>query len=496
VSTNLKSGPATASPATGVSRKWWSVPVALIVVAGVGAVLWRYHKPRTNASHAGARTTTASTDRSQSADAVRVAVVHPQRGGLTRTSGQVGTVRPFERVSLYAKVSGYLKWQKVDIGSYVKKQELLDVIDDPEVLKEAERAEKALKLAETDVGVAKAQVKAAEVEVSKAKEDVERFRATRRYREKELARYRQLNASHAIPQQVVDEYQEHFEAAVANEHAAEVAVRAAEVKVELAKADFERAKANVEVISETLAKDKVLVDYTKIVSPYDGVVTVRNFFVGDFIRSAAEVSSQQPLLTVERTDKMRVVTYVPDRDVPFVDVGDRAIVTLDALRDMKFEAKVSRFSYSEVLESRTMRTEIDLENPRGLLRDGMYGVATIILEENTSNLTIPSACLTSEDENGKASVFVVKDGRAREVQVEVGTDNGIRVEILKGLRPDELMIVPRGAVADGVPVIVEEGHGRSAGAAWPRAGEDFADGYREAPAPIDATGWPAASEGE
>src|SRR6185312_8957181 len=121
---------------------------------------------------------------------------------------------------------------------------------------------------------------------------------------------------------------------------------AAKAKIEQAKADLEEAKATVDVDKASLDKAKVLVDYTKITSPYDGVITDRKFFRGAFIRSAAD-GNPIPLLTVARTDVVRVVTMVPDRDVPYVDVGDPAEVTLDALGSRVLKGKVSRYADTE-----------------------------------------------------------------------------------------------------------------------------------------------------
>lgn len=431
-------------------------------------MLWgREHGHKTSPHHE-AGTSASGETASPGEPGVRVEVVHPERGGLTRTSSQIGSVHPFQQADLYAKVSGYLKWQEVDIGSKVKKGETLAEIDAPEVVKEADRAAAALNQAKAAVEQArarvetsKADVKAAEAAVAKAKAQIGSYVSRRKYREKELARYRDLFRRQAVPQQVVDEYEDHYETTVAEERSAEAELastkaqlEAMRAKVDQAKADLAEAQSNVDVAAETLAKDKVLVDYTKIRSPYDGVITVRNFFMGDFIRSAAE-GNERPILTTARTDKMRVVTYVPDRDVPYTDVGDKAVVTLDALPGISFEGTVSRFSHSEEAQSRTMRTEIDLENAKGLLREGMYGIATIVLEKDTSSLTVPSGALVGKTENGQSSVYVVRDGKAREIPVTVGTDNGIRVEILKGLKPEDEVIVNKAAVSPDAPVSVE-----------------------------------------
>lgn len=394
-------------------------------------------------------------------------VVHPEPGGLPRSSTQIGSVHPFQQARLFAKVSGYLKWQEVDIGSQVTKGQVLARIDDPEAVKEADRAVAALKQAKTQVVQASARVetaladvKTAEAAVAKATANIGSSVSRRKYRAKELARYRDLRSRQAVPQQVVDEYEDHFESAVAEEQAAEAELDSTKAllasstaKVHQARADLDEAKANVEVMAELVAKDQVLVDYTTIKSPYDGVITLRNYFVGDFIRSAAE-GNDQPLLTVARTDKMRVVTYVPDRDVPLTDLGDNAIVTLDALPGRQFAGKVARFSHSEEPESRTMRTEIDLENPDGFLREGMYGIARIDLGNHRERLTIPTECLAAVSGNDRSSVFVLKAGRAHRVEIQVGADNGIRVEIVAGLRPSDEVIVDNASLAEGTPVIV------------------------------------------
>ncbi|SIO36078.1 RND family efflux transporter, MFP subunit [Singulisphaera sp. GP187] len=403
------------------------------------------------------------------ADSVRVQVVQPERGGLTRTSTQIGSVHPFQQAQLYAKVSGYLKWQGVDIGSHVKQGEILARIDNPEAVKEADRAVAALKQARTQVAQSEARVettladvKATEAAVAKAKASIGSALSKRNYREKELARYRDLRARQAVPDQIVDEYEDHFETSVAEERAAEAELdsskallSSAVAKVNQARADLDETKANVEVIDEILAKDRVMVDYTTIRSPYDGVITLRNFFEGDFIRSAAE-GNERPLLTVARTDKMRVVTYVPDRDVPLTDLGDQAVVTLDALPGHRFAGTVSRFSNSEDPETRTMRTEIDLENPNGLLREGMYGLATITLHNDSANMTIPTGCLSGKADHDQSSVFVAKEGRAHEVAIRVGVDNGIRVEILSGLEPGDQVILDKRSISEGTPVIIEK----------------------------------------
>jgi len=422
------------------------------------------HGPK---SHAGAATPDSARAHHGAAagtPTVAVEVVHPQKGGIVRTSTQPGSVHWFEAAELYAKISGYLKEQSVDIGVEVKKGELLAVIDNPEVIEEAARAAAALLQAKAAVTQAEARVRTAEADlktaqamVKKAEADIARYTSTKRFREKELARYQGLLAQKAIQQQLVDEIEEHYESAIAAERSAEAEVHASKAKVtsseamvEQAKADLAEASANVAVAESNLSRAKVFVEYTRIVSPYTGVVTLRGFHRGDFIRSA-EGGGEKPILTVARTDKVRVVTYVPDRDVPYTNVGDKAQLTLDALPGEVFEGTVTRFAQTEDRESRTMRTEVDLLNPKDRLREGMYGNLTLILDDSTQNLTIPTICLAAKSGQG-ASVFVVRDGRVHATQVKTGADDGLRIEIVSGLKLEDDVVLNPGQVADGIPV--------------------------------------------
>src|SRR5262249_21717889 len=186
-----------------------------------------------------------------------------------------------------------------------------------------------------------------------------------------------------------------------------------------------------------------------------GVVTERNFFPGDFVRAATESGAHLPLVTVQRTDRFRVVVQIPDRDVPYADVDDPAVVEIDALPGQKFAGQVARVSDSEAPQTRLMHVEIDLRNPTGKIRHGMYGRVTIILE-HSDLLSVPPSCLVGKAEDGKGSVYVVRDGHAHLVPVEYGTDNGLRVAIHKGLQAgDEVILHPGNSISDGTPVYVD-----------------------------------------
>jgi RND family efflux transporter MFP subunit len=452
-------------PQPGKSRVSLIAVLLVVVLAAAGVAWWatrgRTAAPVTSVAAAGSR-------EQPGGFALRVEVMKPQKGGLGRNVVQPGVVHSFNKAELFAKVSGYLVRQRVDIGDSVKKGQLLAEIDIPELFKSADQARAALeqtkarvKQMEAHILTAQADRESASAQVQQAQADVARYTANRIYRKKELDRITALYNRQAVAAELVDEQQKDYDAAVASERASEAALAtsraaldAADARVTSAKADLDETRADVDAAQADLGKAEVLLQYTRIVSPYDGVITLRSFHDGDFIRSAAE-GGTIPLLSVRQNDLMRVVILVPDLDVPYVKRGDPVTLQIDALPGRPFEGKVARFANAEN-EQKLMRTEVDLPNPDNLLRDGMYGTATIHLEPPSNHLRIPSAALIEQDGEGRGAVYVVRDGRAHYVRVLVDVDNGREVEVVKGLAPDDPVIVRyNGTLTEGLPVQAE-----------------------------------------
>lgn len=414
---------------------------------------------------------------------VTAEVVTPKPGGIDRICTQPGTVEPIAAADLYAKVSGYLHEQTVDIGSRVNKGDVLARLHVPEAEKQVQRDTADVRSAEAKLGQATAAVATAEAEVRAAAagsalaQAEQRSKASyRAYRAKQRDRLRTLLSEQAIDAKLVDEQEDQYEAALAAETAAGEAVNAAKqreaaaaAKVEQAKADRTFAEAEVAVAKAQKERSAVLLEYSIIRSPYSGVVTRRNFHPGEFIKSADTGGERVPLLSVERTDVMRLVVHVPDRDVPFVSAGDSATVVIDALSGARFVSPtggppvVCRWAESEDTRSRSMRTEIDLGNPDGTIRRGMYGQVTLRLHTGAAGaVRIPSAALVGKAGDGKATVRVVRDSKILTVPVGFGSDTGTEAEVTSGLEPgDRVVVRTSGPVSDGTVVTAVEAAAKS-----------------------------------
>jgi HlyD family secretion protein len=398
---------------------------------------------------------------------VVVRVVQPRLGGMDRTTTQPCSIQAFESVSRHAAVSGYVKTLNVDIGSKVKKDEVLAVIEVPELVKQlqhhkavVEQAQskvsqmQALKVAvEADLNVANASVKQAE---ARAKSDASWLK----YRDSQFHRFEKLAGTKTIEDAMLDEYREKFEAAVEGLRASEESVVASKARVAAvsskivqAAADIDEARANVKVAEAEVEKTQELLNYAKITAPFDGVVTQRSIVPGDFVRAANVANLPVPLFTIDRTEKMRVVVQLPDRDVAFADVGDEATIEVDALPGKELKAAIARVAGSEDPQTRTMRIEIDLPNPTGKLCQGMYGYVTIVLEKSANVLALPASCIVNKTEKNKGSVFVVQAGKAMNTPVTIVGSNGGDVGVV-GLKSTDQVILNPGFITNGTAVTI------------------------------------------
>ncbi|MBI3862313.1 MAG: efflux RND transporter periplasmic adaptor subunit [Planctomycetia bacterium] len=452
-----------------ILRRWWLWMLAIAVVAVVA--VWQ---ARPANERVVARAAPPATGQEPGAESRRgrnrVVVVKPHPGGIQRTSNQPGSIEAFNFADLYAKISGYLQKQPVDIGDKVAAGQVLAEIDAPEFEQELHHAEAALAQAEAQVkqtearvATTRAEADASQALIAQSEADLEKAKSYLSFRNIQFDRVQQLFKLKSVDKRLVDEKEEQRDAAQAAENAARAAIvtaraqaAAAQAKIAQAEADVVDAKAKVRIAESNIGRAQVFVQYTRIVSPYDGVVTKRSFHVGDFIRAAGQ-GGDTPLLTVARTDLMRVVVQVPERDVPFTDAGDLAVVELDALPGKKFHGKVSRVAASEDRISKSMRTEIDLKNEGNVFRDGMFGRVTIYLDKASQGVTVPSSALLRSGKGKKPSVFVVRDGKAHLVAVELGRDDGIRAEILSGVSSQNAVVArPPADLADGASVEAEE----------------------------------------
>lgn len=377
---------------------------------------------------------------------------------MSRSLDVPGTFEAYERVDVHARVSGYASEVRVDIGDRVKGQDVLVVLSVPEMVQELVEARAVLRGARAQLEIASpAELAAAEAAVEQARSKLEvdhQMSALERvdveFLERQLERKRELQAEAAATDEAVDMAAHardaaRAELAVAESRALESrsALARAEADLALARARIDVAAADVDLAEARVQRLETLSEYSRLRAPFDGVVTDRAIDPGALVQ-AATGSAGAPLLTVQRTDRMRVSFDVPEVDLPFVAPGARAVIRPFAAVGSPLEGTVRRIANSLQTRPRTMRAEIELENPDGRFFDGMYSQVSLDVDVRPDVLTLPAAALLVEA--GKSFVYVVVDELVEKREIQVGLDDGIDVEVREGLSAGDPVVVAGAAL--------------------------------------------------
>ncbi|WP_108513585.1 efflux RND transporter periplasmic adaptor subunit [Bradyrhizobium algeriense] len=372
----------------------------LLVVVGVGAASIVVERQHLMASPSPVTSTKVDSP-------PRVEVVRPRRATVAQRLQTNATLEAFEETDLFAKVSGYLSEVRVDIGDHVKAGQVLAVIDVPEMQQE---------LAE-----AKAQLESKRSSLESARRQLDHNKAN-------LA----LQNALAKDREQLGEGREFISDRTLDQVHANADIAKADLGV--AEANRDVAANQVDVAAATVEKIKTLLGYTQIVAPFDGVVARRQVNWGDLVQAATATRttpSAGSLFTVQRIDTIRVFCDVPENDVPHLRVGDPAIVRPAGFERQEFVGKVTRFSLRLDPETRNMRTEIDLPNPKERLYPGMYAVVSLEMNRRPDALTVPIAAVGSDVDGN--FVYAITGNRVMRLTVTTGLiDNG-RIEITAGL---------------------------------------------------------------
>ena len=217
------------------------------------------------------------------------------------------------------------------------------------------------------------------------------------------------------------------------------------------------ARSKVEIAKANLEHTQTLINYSKILAPFGGTITRRLVDPGAFIPAATSGGPAQnaALLTLSDFTRVRVQVAVPENESSYVAVGQPVKISAESLPARAFEGKVTRFAYALDDATKTMLAEIELPNEKLELRPGMYALARIGLETKADALLLPSDCVLIE--RSGASIFVPADGKTKKVKVQPGFSDGTNTEILKGLEPEqEVIVIGKRTLADGQPVSVEK----------------------------------------
>jgi RND family efflux transporter MFP subunit len=336
-----------------------------------------------------------------------------------------GNIQAFTDAPIYARSSGYLKQWNVDIGGHVKAGQVLATIEAPELDQQVRQAKASIQ--QTQASLDQAIANEAQ---GKANEELARVTAQR---------WQNLVAKGAVSRQENDQYQAQYQAQVANLNALEQAIAAA--------------RSNIAVAEANLGRLQEMQAYEIVKAPFDGIVTARNIDVGALI-NAGNGGPAQELFHLAATDKLRVYVNVPQADSRAAAPGLKSYLTLAEFPGRKFQGELVRTAGAIDAATRTLLTEVDVDNTSGELRPGAYAEVHLMIPEGSRSLILPVNTLIFRSEGLR--VGVVRNGnRADLVPVILGKDFGNEVEVVSGIDENDLVIAnPPDSLSSGAAVQV------------------------------------------
>src|ERR1700734_3731122 len=372
----------------------------LLVIFSV-ALVW----PLSACSHSAVSEGTAAVPVVPAARVVRTDL----RNSVTLTA----EFEPFYEVDVMAKEAGYIRHMLVDIGDRVQQGQLLATLEIPEL--------------QADLVKAKSDVQTASAERAVARGDLQRAEAGAQIAQLSYNRIQDVSKKEPglVPLQEVD---------VAHSHnlEADAQVSAAQQRVQAAESRYQSAVAG-------LAHETALVEYTRIVAPFTGVVTQRYASDGSMIQAGIASQTQaMPVVKVSQNDLLRLMLPVPEDNVASIHNGQHVSVVVPAL-NRTFDGTVTRFADRLQMSTRTMTAEVDVKNPQLTLIPGMYAQVMLGTAEARNASAVSPGAIEGTGDNQK--IFVVdNDGVVRVRKVVTGIQSPQYIQILSGATAGDVVI--------------------------------------------------------
>jgi RND family efflux transporter MFP subunit len=341
---------------------------------------------------------------------VQPATRGPIRSAITLS----GEFRPYQEIDVHAKVAGYIRHIYVDVGDKVKEGQTLAILEVPEL--------------SAQVAGAKAAMRRSDDAIERAGKDLQRAESAHTAAHAAYTRLKQASEQRPglIAAQELDDSLAHDQEAEAQVGSARAALAEAKSQLSVSQADQEHYSA--------------LEAYSHITAPFSGVVTKRYADTGALIQAGTASETQSmPVVRLTQWSRLRLVVPVPESAVPDLRLGQAIDVVVPSLK-RTFKGTIARFADALNAETRTMHTEIDVDNPDGTLVEGMYAETSLILNQKDNALTVPTEGVRRNGSSGTAFV-VNSSGVIEQRSITLGVDSGQRIEVLSGLNDGEQVIV-------------------------------------------------------
>jgi len=372
--------------------------------------------------------------------AIEVTTAAAIKRDLPRFFEATGSLAGDQQTDVAPQTAGKVVAVGVDIGTYVRRGQMLVQLDASELklhvdqaAAQVEQAKAAVRQAEEKIGLRPGQAfdpnRVAEVAAAKVTLDLA---------DKELKRAEKLIESGDVSRSFYDEQR-----ARRDQLREQYEVQLAQARKNYEAVDV--ARKNVVNAESQLALAKKNLSYAVIPAPIDGFVIERTADLGEY------VSPQQKVVTIVRTNPLRIRIDIPEQAIPQIKVGQSVSITTSAWPDKNFAGRVARIAPNVSATSRTMTVEAEINNSGNALKPGQFATVRILQERSEPAVLIPARAVLNQA--GVNRVYVIKDGHAEQRLVQTGQTEGDLVEIRNGVAADEQVATSNlGQLTDGIAI--------------------------------------------
>ena len=358
-----------------------------------------------------------------------------------------GDLQPIQNINIYARANGYILERFVDIGDVVKAGELLAIIDTPELDQQVQQVQANLRMSKANLASAISDRQNYAAALSAARASIKQARTNLDYSTIQIKRYEDLAGEGAVSYEMRDQWLKQansdtaaLQVAQENEKAALAQEASADSRISAAKQTVESNDANVRQL-------KALQGFQKVTAPANGVITDRLVDAGALVAAGGAQGTTQ-LLTMAKTDILRIYVDVPQSDYRYVHLGDKAGILLQEFPGKVFTGIVTNMAGSLNSNSRTLQTELKIDNKDHVLRPGSYAQVRFAFNRPNPPALIPSNAMITKNDGPYAAV--VKDGKLEFHRIDICRDYGNKLEICDGIKPNDIVLLdPPDNLKDG-----------------------------------------------
>jgi RND family efflux transporter MFP subunit len=359
---------------------------------------------------------------------------------LPRYFEATGSLAANEQSDVMPSTTGKIVALGVDMGSYVRRGQMVVKLDPNDFRLRVEQAQAQLDQAkatqrqnEAKIGLRPGQKFNAEnvPEVAAARTELELAEKNMRRFDKLIETGDVSRAAYDLQRAQRDQLRERYNLAIHQAEQNYAAVANAKAAVDAAQSQLSLAKRNLE--------------YAVVSAPISGVVSERTANLGEY------VSPQQKVATIVNLNPVRVRIDIPEQAIPRVRAGESVSVRVSAYPDRNFAGRIARVSPNVSAQSRTLTVEAEVQNPNGDLKPGQFATVRILLPQSEPAVLVPQRALRQM--SGATYVFVIKNGRAEQRLVQTGQNEGDLIEINSGVAAEEIVATTNvDQLSDGITV--------------------------------------------